>query len=69
MACACRKRKQATSYAVQERPVAPPEPAIEPHTLTSADGTVETFPSKLAAHMERIKRGGGTVAPVSATRD
>lgn len=67
MGCNCgNKRRQVTGYGTNVPTGRPapttPTPTTQPATLRTTDGQVLTFGSRLEAHAERIRRGGGTVS-------
>lgn len=64
MACNCNKRAQPTGFGSVTKPAPAPTPSTSgPAILTTPSGERREYGSALEAHADRIRLGGGTVAP------
>lgn len=72
MGCNCNKKKKSTGWGggtARLAPTADPVPAPSdrevdngPTSVTFADGSTETYSTRMDAHMAKIRAGGGTLS-------
>lgn len=70
MGCACKGKRKTTGWGsgtarLDPTPPTPRKEEVEngPTTLTFADGSTETYSTRMEAHIAKIRAGGGTLSP------